>query len=93
MMQEVTSYHFNVKVAYETLQFATAFLAAAEEQYTVALAQYKQGTNTILNVVSAQGSLVDARARLANSVQQWYTSLANLAYSTGMLSSEPTRSF
>lgn len=86
MIQEITSYHFSVHVAFETLQFATAFLAAAEEQYDVALSQYKQGTNTILNVVSAQSSLVDARARLANSVQQWYSSLANLAYATGMLS-------
>ncbi|MBS0604298.1 MAG: TolC family protein [Verrucomicrobia bacterium] len=86
MIQQITSYHYNVKVAYETLQFATAFLAAAEEQYVVALAQYKQGTNTILNVVSAQSSLADARASQANAIQQWFTSLANLAYATGILS-------
>lgn len=86
MIKEVTSYHYNVRVAFDTLQFATAFLAASEEQYRVALAQYKQGTNTILNVVSAQSSLVDARASQANAFQQWYTSLANLAYSTGILS-------
>jgi outer membrane protein len=86
MIKEITTYHYNVRVAYDTLQFANAFLAAAEEQYVVALSRYKQGTNTILNVVSAQSSLADARARLANAFQQWYTSLANLAYSTGMLS-------
>jgi outer membrane protein TolC len=86
MIQEITSYHFNVNVAYETLEFATAFLAAAQEQYVVALAQYKQGTNTILNVVSAQSSLANARASQANAIQQWFTSLANLAYATGILS-------
>jgi outer membrane protein len=86
MIKEITTYHYNVRVAYDTLQFATAFLAAAEEQYVVALSQYKQGTNTILNVVSAQSSLADARAQQANAFQQWYTSLANLAYSTGILS-------
>ncbi len=86
MIQQITSYHYNVHVAYDTLQFATAFLAAAEEQYVVALAQYKQGTNTILNVVSAQSSLIDARARQASAIQQWFTSLANLAYATGILS-------
>jgi outer membrane protein len=86
MIKEITSYHYNVKVAFETLQFATKFLAAADEQYTVALSQYKQGTNTILNVVSAQSSLADARARQANAIQQWFTSLANLAYATGILS-------
>lgn len=86
MIKEITSYHYNIHVSYNTLKFATAFLAAAEEQYTVALSQYKYGTNTILDVVSAQSSLADARARQANAFQQWYTSLANLAYSTGILS-------
>lgn len=86
MIKEVTQYHSNVRVAFDTLQYATAYLEAAEEQYDVAISQYKQGTNTILNVVSAQSSLIDARASQANAFQQWYTSLANLAYSTGILS-------
>lgn len=86
MIKEVTTYHYNVRVAFDTLQYATAYLEAAEEQYVVALAQYKQGTNTILDVISAQSSLVDARASQANAIQQWYTSLANLAYATGILS-------
>ncbi len=86
MIQQITTYHYSVKVAFETLQFATDYLEAAKEQYTVALAQYKQGTNTILNVVSAQSSLADARARQASAFQEWYTSLANLAYATGILS-------
>lgn len=93
MIKEVTSYHFNVRIAFDTLQFATAFLAAAEEQYVVALSQYKQGTNTILDVVSAQSSLADARAQQANAFQLWYTSLANLAYSTGILSPTSLASF
>lgn len=86
MIQEITSYHYNVRVAFDTLKFATAFLEAAKEQYTVALSQYRYGTNTILDVVSAQSSLADARAQQANGFQQWYTALANLAYSTGILS-------
>ncbi len=86
MIQQITSYHYNVRVSYETLKFATAYLAAAEEQYVVALSQYKYGTNTILDVVSAQSSLADARASQASGFQQWYTSLANLAYATGIIS-------
>ncbi len=86
MIQQITTFHYNVHVAYDTLQFAKNYLLAAEEQYTVALSQYTQGTNTILDVVSAQSSLADARARLANAVQQWFTTLANLAYATGILS-------
>jgi len=85
-IKQVTTYHFSVKVAFETLQFATAYLKAAEEEYTVSLSKYKQGTNTIVDVVNAQSSLADARARQISAYQQWYTSLANLAYATGMLS-------
>jgi outer membrane protein TolC len=86
VIEEVTSYYTSVKVAFETLSFAQGFLAAAEEQYKVAIAEYKEGTNTILDVVSAQSSLADARAQVVNGFQQWYNSLANLAYATGLLS-------
>jgi outer membrane protein len=86
MIQQITSYHYNVRCAYDTLQFATAYLEAAKEQYVVALAQYKQGTNTILDVVSAQSALANARASQASAFQDWFTSLANLAYATGILS-------
>jgi outer membrane protein TolC len=86
VIQQITTYYSSVKVSFETLQFATAFLEAAEEQYIVALAQYKQGTGTILDVVSAQSSLATARADQANAKQNWYSSLANLAYATGLLS-------
>lgn len=86
VIQEITNYYSSVKVAFETIQLSTAFLAASEEQYTVALAKYKEGTNTILDVVSAQSSLADARATEASAIQQWFTSLANLAYATGLVS-------
>lgn len=89
VIQQVTAYHYNVRTSFETVEFAQGFLAAAQEQYSVALAQYKEGTNTILDVVSAQSSLADARAQLAHSFDGWYTALANLAYATGLLS--PTR--
>ncbi|MBI3236756.1 MAG: TolC family protein [Chlamydiales bacterium] len=86
VIQQITTYYSSVKVAFDTLQFALAFLEASQEQYTVSLAKYKEGTNTILDVVSAQSSLADARATKAQAIQEWFTSLANLAYSTGMVS-------
>ncbi len=86
VIKQITTYHHGVKVAYETLKFGAAYLEAAQEEYTVSLSKYKQGTNTIVDVVNAQSSLADARARLISAFQQWYTSLANLAYSTGILS-------
>lgn len=86
VIKDVTTAHFNIGVAYETLKSAIKFLESAKEQYQVALAQYKQGVNTILDVVSAQTALFDARATQARAIQQWFVSLATLTYSAGIIS-------
>lgn len=85
VIEDVTTAHFDVKVAFETLGFAQKFLKAAEEQFNVAIAQYQQGTNDILNVSNAQTALAEARAQKARAIQQWFTSIANLAYASGSL--------
>jgi outer membrane protein len=86
IIQQITTAHYNVKIAFDSLKCANAFLEAAAEQYRVVLSQYRAGTNTITNVVSAQSSLADARAKEAFSAQNWFTSLTALAYATGSLS-------
>lgn len=85
VIKDVTTSHYNVQIAFETLKCSVAYYASAKEQYTVALAQYKQGTNTILDVVSAQSSLADARAQKASAIQGWYSSLTSLAYALGCI--------
>ena len=86
VIQQITTAHYNVKIAFDALTFANAFLESAAEQYRVVLSQYCAGTNNITNVVSAQSSLADARAKEALSAQNWFTSLTALAYATGSLS-------
>ena len=72
IIKQVTSFHSGVSTSFETVQFATAYLDAATEEYKVALSKYKQGTNTIVDVVNAQSSLADARAREVSAFQEWY---------------------
>lgn len=86
VIKDITTSYFNVKIAFDALKYADAYLKSSEEEYKVALREYKVGTKTILDVVSAQSSLADARAQQANATQQWYSSLATLAYSTGIIS-------
>lgn len=88
-IQEITSAYSNVTVSLETLKSANQLLKAADEQYRVAIAQYKAGTGNILEVASAQSAVFDARARVANSMQGWLTSLATLSYQAGTLSKPP----
>ncbi len=78
--------HFNVGAALETLGAANRYLKASKEEYLVALAQYKAGVNTILELISAQASLFDSRAKQAEATEQWFNSLASLTYNAGILS-------
>lgn len=89
VIKDITTARYNVVIGYQTMKYAKDYLACATEQYTVALAQYKVGTNTILNVVSAQSSLADARSKMANSLARWYQDLVNLTYAIGVTSKNP----
>jgi outer membrane protein TolC len=89
VIKNVTTTRYNVIIGYQAMRYAKEYLACAQEQYIVALAQYKVGTNTILNVVSAQSSLADARAKQANTIAQWYHDLVELTYAVGITSKNP----
>jgi len=90
VVEDVTNAHSDVGVSREALNYAQDFLKAAQEEYRVTLAQYRSGTKDILTVVSAQTSLAKARAMQANALQSWYSSLATLAYATGIIDHDPS---
>jgi TolC family type I secretion outer membrane protein len=85
IIKEVSDSHFNVTTSIDNLQDAEDYLCSAQEQFNIALSNYKVGTGTILDVLSAQSSLQDARSRLADAKRDWYSSLVSLAYATGSL--------
>lgn len=89
VVQEVVSAHSNVSVSLSSLKSSHRLLKVAEDQYRVAIAQYRAGTGIILEVISAQSTLFTARAQLAKSTQQWLVSLATLSYRAGTLSQPP----
>jgi len=83
--KDVTTANFHVKNAADNVYNAEAYLEAAQERFSIALSNYKVGTATILDVLSAQSSLADARAREVKSKKDWFMALASLAYATGTL--------
>ena len=87
IIKEVTISHNTVNSAAETLTCAKDYLVEAGKRFDIALMNYKAGTGTILDVISAQSSLADARAKKAGAKRDWFSSIANLAYSTGALGS------
>ncbi len=90
VIEDITTAHFNVAVARDALKYTTDYLKAAEEEYDVAIAQYKAGTTTILTVTNAQSFLADARAKRANALQQWFVSISTLGYATGVMEQDLT---
>lgn len=85
IIQEVANYRSDVNYARESLEYAKAYLASAEEDFKVNLKKYRVGTGTIVDLINAQTSVADARSQLASAQNSWYTSIANLAYATGIL--------
>lgn len=83
--KDIATTQYDTKIAFETLHYSDAYLTAAAKEYKVLLEQYKQGVVSILNVLSAQNSLASARAQQASGIKQWYTSLADLTYATGVI--------
>lgn len=89
VIQEVTTGRSNVYTAAQNLRDSYDYLEAAKLEFDIALANYKAGTMTILDVLNAQSSLADARTKRASAQDSWLTSLAAIAYATGALCSGP----
>ncbi len=85
VIQQVTTSHMGVKTAALNLTDSDEYLKSAELEFKIAIANYKAGTKTILDVLSAQSSLADARSKKANAFQNWFSSLASLGFATGSL--------
>jgi outer membrane protein len=85
IVQNVATAHMNVKTSADNLGDSDEYLRAAELEYDIALKSYKAGTASILDVLSAQSSLADARSKRAGALYDWYSSLAAIAYATGSL--------
>lgn len=88
MIRDVTTSHYNVEMAKDTLTFSDEYLETAKKRFDIAITKYKAGLNDILDVLSAQSFLQDARKKYVNAKKQWFTSIADLAYSTGLICSE-----
>ncbi len=85
ILQNVTNYREDVGYAAEALEYAYKFLASAEEDFRLNLEKYRAGTATIVDLINAQSFVADARSQLVETERDWFQSLANLAYATGML--------
>lgn len=76
------SFH-EVRTALQKLSTIRDLLASATRAHEAGLARYKAGAGSILELLSAQSALEDARAQEVQAVTDWRTSLVRLARNSG----------
>jgi outer membrane protein len=82
---QVFSAYYALQAATRRVQTANDLVASAAQSTEVALARYKAGVGTVLDLLAAQSALADARAQVVQSRLAWHTSLAELAHNAGAL--------
>jgi outer membrane protein TolC len=87
---EVWRAYSDAKTALRQKQAAAALLASADASYSAALKSYDLGVRSLLDVVSAQRALAQARQADVFARTQVLTQISNLAFRTGDLLRTPS---
>lgn len=82
---EITNYFHDVNFSKEAYQYSKEYLHSAQEEFKVTLEEYKAGLTTIVELISAQTAVASAKSKLIDAEKNWYSSIANVSYATGVL--------
>jgi outer membrane protein len=82
---DVWSSYYAVQTAAQRVRTSRDLLASAEQSADVAEGRYRSGVGSILDLLTAQSALAGARSQDAQARSLWFLSVAQLAFSTGVL--------
>jgi outer membrane protein len=85
VITEVFVSYYALQTAEQRVATADDLLASAQQSVQVASGRYREGVGSIIDLLTAQTALANARAQQVQSRWQWYTSLAQLARDAGVL--------
>ena len=80
--------YFEVDSSRSKYAFAQSLIAASEESYNANLETYRQGLNTIVELLTAERDLANARYTFIQSKAQLLTAYASVAYAAGAVHSK-----
>jgi outer membrane protein len=83
-LQVWTSY-FGVKTAAQRVQTSRDLLASAQQSFDVASGRYREGVGSILDLLTAEAALENARAQEVQGRADWLLSVAQLSHDLGVL--------
>lgn len=85
LLVEVITAYYQYVTADQNLKTAKEYESFAEESFQSVLQGYKEGIQTIVDLLTAQNTLATARARLIQSRAGWLRAIVNIAFTTGIL--------
>ena len=85
VITEVFVSYYALQTAEQRVATADDLLISAQQSVQVAAGRYREGVGSIIDLLTAQTALANARAQQVQSRWQWYTSLAQLARDAGVL--------
>ena len=83
---DVWQAYFDLNTAATGIDVSSSVLRSANRSAEVALARYKSGVGSLLDLLTAQADQAAARVQGIQSQLDWYTGLARLAHARGALS-------
>lgn len=85
VVYQVFSAYYALQTATRRVGTADDLVASATQSSEVALARYKAGVGSVLDLLAAQSALARARAQQVDARLAWSVSLARLAHDAGVL--------
>ncbi len=82
---EVWTSYYAVQTAAQRVKTSRDLLASASQSADVAQGRYKEGVGNILDLLTAQAALSNARAQEVQARSLWFLAMAQLAHATGAL--------
>ncbi len=82
---DVWSSYYAVQTAIQRVRTTRDLLASATQSAEVTQGRYKAGVGSILDLLTAQSALAEARSQEAQARSLWFLAIAQLAHATGGL--------
>ncbi len=82
---DVWSSYYAMRTATQRVETTRSLLTSATQSAEVADGRYKAGVGSILDLLTTQASLAEARAEEVQSRSLWFLAVAELAHATGAL--------
>ena len=82
---DVWTSYYDLQTAAQRVRTTRDLLTSASQSAEVADGRYRAGVGSILDLLTAQSALADARSQEAQARSFWFLSMAQLAHATGAL--------